>query len=72
MNEWQERMGVGEPQRFFGRYAGGNKITKVIADDGPMRGQATGTQTEHWSGRVDATICPPPVAVKVAVKNPGA
>ena len=74
MNDFQARIGVGQPSHAF-RLKGGPgtvKTREVVADDGPQRGKPTGTQTEHWSGRVDATIRPATVAVKSTLHNPGA
>lgn len=58
-SDWQRRLGVGERQHLYGRHAGGTNTSAVIADDGPRRGTAVGTTTEHWSGRVDATATAP-------------
>lgn len=58
MNEFQRRIGVGERQNSYGKHAGTTKTTPVVAYEGPNRGGLAGTQTEHWSGRVDATVTP--------------
>ena len=69
MNDFQERIGVGERQHVFGRRAGTNRVTPVVAEVGPMRGRVTGTQTEHWSGRVDACVTPAAVKLKTSVQQ---
>lgn len=56
MNEFQERIGVGERQHRYGRHAGTTHTTAVVADEGPLRGREVGERTEHWSGRVDAKV----------------
>lgn len=55
-NEFQQRIGVGERQHLYGRHVGTIRHRPVVADDGPLRGHVVGSQTDHWSGRVDATI----------------
>ena len=58
MNEFQDRIGVGQPSRAFGRLAGTSKDTLVRRHD---TGEVGGKQTEHWDGRVDATIVAPTI-----------
>lgn len=38
------------------RHKGTSKITNVIGEEGTLAGQIVGSQTEHWSDRVDAHI----------------
>lgn len=56
MNEFQERVGVGQRQSRYHAHAGTTRERPVVSDDGPLRGKVVGSQTDHWSGRVDATI----------------
>ncbi len=58
MNEFQRRIGVGEPSRAFSRLAGTTRRRPVVMDDGPARGKVGGFHTDHWDGRVDATVRP--------------
>ena len=55
-SEWQKRMGVGEKNGRFGVHVGTVKETPVYRED---NGKLGGKQTEHWNGRVDATIIAP-------------
>lgn len=57
-NDFQRRIGVGETVRAFGRLHGTTRQRPVVADDGPSRGSVTGFHTDHWDGRVDATVIP--------------
>lgn len=52
-NDFQKRIGVGERQYRYGRHVGTNKHIPVRNED---TGTLGGVQTEHWSGRVDATV----------------
>ncbi len=45
------------------RKAGTSNTTAVVADDGVNRGKIAGTQTEHWDGRKDAHVVPPPIVI---------
>lgn len=56
MNDFQRRIGVGLRQHHYGRHVGTTNATPVTADDGPLRGHEVGHHTEHWDGRVDATV----------------
>lgn len=51
--QWKRRMGVGEPQRRFGRHVGKPKAEVVHRED---NGKIGGIQTYHWDGRVDAKV----------------
>lgn len=66
LNEFQRRIGVGEPSRIMLRRRGTHRVSPVFRDDGPLRGTQGGTQTEHWDGRVDATVVPNPVEVQIS------
>lgn len=66
MNEWQERMGVGEPCHAFGRFAKGTTMSKPVRSD--ESGKVVGFQTEHKSGRVDATVTNPGITVNPNAK----
>ena len=51
---WQERIGVGRPHYGIGPRTGSTRITPVVSDDGPLRGQTVGKTREHADGRIDA------------------
>ena len=70
MNDFQRRIGVGEPCRTFGRLTGTTRQRPVVADDGPMRGRTVGHQTDHWDGRVDATVKAPAIRTTLPVPPP--
>jgi len=57
MNEFQEKIGVGQRQNRYGRYAGTSKDVPVWREDGKLSGK----HTNHWDGRVDATIIAPTI-----------
>jgi len=63
-NDFQKKVGVGEKQYLYGRHVGKKKKTKVLNDD---NGKVGGYQTEHWSGRVDATVTPPTKRIKLGL-----
>jgi len=67
-SDFQRRLGVGERQRLYGRHVGTTRDRPVIADDGPSRGRSTGFHTDHWDGRVDATVRPE--TVRVSMRKP--
>lgn len=56
--EWKIHIGVGQQQYKFGVLAGTDKETLVRRED---NGKIGGKQTEHWDGRVDATIIAPTI-----------
>ena len=66
MNEFQKRIGVGEPSRLYLRKAGTSKTSPVIKEEGRNRGNVGGKQTEHWDGRVDSVVVPDPINLKVS------
>lgn len=53
-DEWKARMGISRRQNKHHVHRGTTKTWGVKADDGPLRGMTVGTQTEHWSDRLDA------------------
>jgi hypothetical protein len=61
LNDFQKRIGVGEPSRIVLRRQGTTKSTTVIHEEGRARGSVGGKLVEHWDGRVDAVAAPQPV-----------
>lgn len=57
-SEFQERIGVGAPSYALQR-TGPTRRKPVIGDEGPRRGTVVGVETEHKSGRQDATVFAP-------------
>lgn len=55
MNEFQARIGVGQPFYGIGRTAP-TRAHRITAEEGPRKGKLAGIQTEHKSGRVDAQV----------------
>ena len=55
MNEFQERIGVGQAHYGLGR-TGPTRQRVVIAEEGPRKGKVAAIQTDHASGRVDAQV----------------
>lgn len=55
-SKWQDKIGVGEKQHLFGRHVGTSKDIPAYRED---NGKIGGKHTEHWDGRVDATIIAP-------------
>lgn len=55
MNEFQARIGVGSTNYSLGRTAP-TRQRRVIAEEGPRKGQVAAIQTDHKSGRVDAQV----------------
>lgn len=64
--EWLERMGIGDRQNKHHVHRGTRKTWGVVADEGPLRGRTVGSQTEHWSDRLDATV----TATTITTKEP--
>ena len=60
MNDWQERVGVGQPCLAIGRTAPTRQRT-VIAEEGPRKGRVAAIETDHKSGRVDAQVFVDPI-----------
>lgn len=65
MNEFQKRIGVGEPSRISLKMQGGARTRTIVREEGRTRGTVGGTTTEHWDGRVDATATPETVRATV-------
>lgn len=59
-SDFQRRIGVGERQHRFGRHAGTARTSAVRNE---LTGGVAGSTTEHWSGRVDATVRPDAVRI---------
>lgn len=59
MNEWQQKIGVGERSRVSLSQAGTSRRRDVVVQEGPNRGRVGGHHTDHWDGRVDATVLAP-------------
>jgi hypothetical protein len=55
MNEFQQRVGVGQQCLAIGRTAPTRQRT-VVAEEGPRKGKVAAIQTDHKSGRVDAQV----------------
>lgn len=68
MNEFQERIGVGESSRAFPTKVGTTRKRPVIVEEGPNRGNVGGHHTDHWDGRVDATVKPNVIQRKMKVE----
>lgn len=64
-NDFQRRIGVGEPSRISLKMQGGARTKTVVREVGRTRGSVAGTTTEHWDGRVDATATPETVRATV-------
>lgn len=65
---WQEHIGVGERQPVDRIVTDGTR-TRRIRVSHSVHGRTAGYQTEHRSGRVDATVTPETVRVTVAGKS---
>lgn len=68
MNEFQQRIGVGQRSSAFA-VSGETRVRKVIADDGPRRGTVVGTETDHKSGRQDANVYAPAVHITLPAQR---
>lgn len=69
--EWKARIGIGR-RSTVARLAGGagtSQTTPVLDQTKP---RVAGFQTEHWDGRVDATVTPETVRLRSATQIPGA
>jgi len=56
---FKERIGVGTVNYALQR-TGPTRQRKVIADEGPRRGNVVAIETDHKSGRQDARVFAPP------------
>ena len=70
MNEFQRRIGVGEPSRAFSRLAGTPPRRPGGMGRGAARGKVGGFHTDHWDGRTDATVRPQHVHHKINKETP--
>ena len=68
LNDFQERIGVGEPSRAFKTH-GDTRRRKVLVEEGPRAGQLAGFQTDHSDGRMDATVMPPSISIKTRAQE---
>ena len=68
MNEFQERVGVGQPCLAIGRTAP-TRAVKVVAEEGPRKGKLAAIQTEHKSGRVDAQVFVDPIRRTISLSG---
>lgn len=68
-NEFQERIGVGQTHYGLAR-TGPTRERKVIDEEGPNRGRTAAIQTDHADGRIDATVFPEPVRVRMSMSQP--
>lgn len=68
MNEWQQRVGVGETHYGLAR-TGPTRQRRVIAEEGPRKGKTAAIQTDHASGRVDAQVFVDTVHRKLSLKE---
>ena len=55
LNEFQKRIGVGEKQNRYGRYAGTEHKEAIIRED---NGKLGGVYTHKWDGSKDCTVFP--------------
>lgn len=64
VEEWKERVGVGQPS-LIGRRSdsgpGTKRMTKVLRED---KSGVAGVQTTHWDGRSDASVFPETTSFK--------
>ena len=62
MNEFQQRIGVGQTCHAIGR-TGPTRKRLVTVEEGPRRGQTGGFHLDHKDGRTDATVFAPSIQV---------
>lgn len=68
MNEFQRRVGVGQPHYGLAR-TGPTRERKVVAEEGPRKGKTAAIQTDHADGRVDAQVFVDTVKRKFSLKE---
>jgi hypothetical protein len=68
VNEFQERIGVGQPHHGLQR-TGPTRERRVIAEEGPRKGKTAAIQTDHADGRVDARVIVDSVNRSVATRE---
>lgn len=69
MNEFQRRIGVGARSHAFISHQGGTRRRPVIVEEGARRGTVGGFHTDHWDGRVDATVHAPSIITTTTTKE---
>lgn len=70
MNEFQRRIGVGEPSHAFATAKGKSpRRRSVIRQEGALAGTVGGFQIDHPDGRMDAEIHPPSLNVRTTVSE---
>ncbi len=70
-SEYQRKIGVGERTNLVLRKKGQTRDRRVIVEEGPRAGQTAGYQTDHWDGRVDATVLAPTQVAKIKTHEIG-
>lgn len=70
MNDFQRRIGVGEPCRAFGKHAGTTRTRPVVTEEGPTRGTVGGAHIDHWDGRVSAVVRPETLHATIPTTKP--
>lgn len=68
---WQRRVGVGERQVPSRHQVGDTRRRPVVADEGVLRGNVVGYNTDHRDGRVDATVATSTITVNHALFQGG-
>lgn len=68
MNDFQQRIGVGQACYAIGR-TGPTRKRLVTVEEGPRRGQTGGFHIDHKDGRVDATVLAPSINVKAQAQE---
>lgn len=68
MNDFQQRIGVGETHYGLGR-TGPTRTREIVADEGPRKGRTAAIQTDHANGRVDANVFVDTVRRKLSLKE---
>lgn len=68
MNEFQQRIGVGQACYAIGR-TGSTRKRAVTVEEGPRRGRPAGFHTDHKDGRVDATVFAPSITVQAQAQE---
>jgi len=60
---FKKKIGTGQRQYLYGRHAGTTRDIPVRCDD---TGRLAATQTEHWSGRMDANVYAPAIEMNLS------
>lgn len=69
MNDFQARIGVGQPSRAFLARQGTSRRRPVVVEEGRRAGKVGGYHIDHWDGRVDATVLAPAVNVTTTTQE---